>query len=68
MKRYIWKVLIAVGILPLVLPFILGVYHASIESWTIGGWVILYSYVYWPTYVLGLLLIVVGVVKLKKKN
>ncbi len=68
MKKNIWKLLIAVGVIPLVLPFILGVYHANIESWTVGDWLIMYSYVYWPTYVLGILMIAVGVIKLKKDN
>ena len=68
MKKYLWKILIGIGILPLVLPFALGVYHTMIESWTVLEWVILYSYLYWPTYVLGILLIVVGIVMKKKKQ
>lgn len=66
MKRQLWKLLIIVGVIPLVLPFILGIYHMWIESWTLGDWLILYSYIYWPTYVLGVLLIVTGVV-IKKR-
>ena len=70
MKKHLWKILIGIGILPLVLPFILGVYHTMIESWKLGDWLILYSYIYWPTYVLGILLIVAGVVvwRRRKKN
>ena len=68
MKKHLWKILIGIGILPILLPFILGVYHVNIESWTMGGWLIMYSYVYWPTYVLGLALIIVGVIKRKKGN
>ena len=68
MKKHLWKILIIVGVIPLVLPFILGVYHTMIESWKLGDWLILYSYIYWPTYVLGILLIVVGIVLRKKKK
>ena len=68
MKTHLWKILIGIGMLPLVLPFILGVYHTMIESWKLGDWLILYSYIYWPTYVLGILLIVVGIVLRKKKK
>lgn len=68
MKKHLWKILIGIGILPLVLPFILGVYHTMIESWKLGDWLILYSYIYWPTYVLGILLIVAGVVVWRRKK
>lgn len=68
MKKYIWKLLIAVGVIPLILPFILGVYHVNLESWRMGDWLILYSYVYWPTYVLGVVLIVAGMVWGKRRK
>lgn len=68
MKKHLWKILIGIGILPLVLSFILGVYHTMIESWKLGDWLILYSYIYWPTYVLGILLIVAGVVVWRRKR
>ena len=68
MKKHLWKILIGIGILPLVLPFVLGVYHTMIESWKLLDWIILYSYLYWPTYVLGILLIVAGIVMKKKKQ
>lgn len=67
MKKHLWKILIIVGVIPMVLPFILGVYHTMIESWKVLDWVILYSYLYWPTYVLGISLIVAGIVMKKKK-
>lgn len=66
MKKHLWKVIIIVGVIPLILPFILGAYHVWLESWTIGDWIILYSYLYWPTYVLGLALIAAGVIFKKK--
>lgn len=68
MKPYIGKIMIGVGVIPLVMPFLLGIYRLSIESWTWGSWLVLYSFVYWPTYIVGLLLIVAGTVMRRKKN
>ena len=68
MKKNLWKILISIGIIPMILPFVLGVYHIWIESWTMGDWLILYSYIYWPSYVLGILLIVAGVVVWRRKK
>ncbi len=66
MKKHLWKALIVIGIIPLMLPVLLGAYHMLIESWAMGDWLILYSYVYWPTYVLGILLIAAGIVLRKR--
>ena len=66
MKKHLWKILIGIGIIPLILPFVLGLYHMAIELWTMGDWLILYSYLYWPTYVLGLVLIMAGAVLHRK--
>ena len=68
MKNQLWKILIVIGVIPWVLPFVLGVYHTWIESWTLGDWLILYSYIYWPTYMLGVALIVAGVVLHRKRE
>ena len=66
-KHVGWKILLLVGICPLILPFVLGVYRMSIESWTLIDWLVLYSFLYWPTYVIGLLLIIIAVKKLIRK-
>ncbi len=65
-KSFIWKLLLAVGILPFVLPFLLGFYKMSIESWHLVDWLIMYSFVYWPTYIIGFVFIVISVIKLAK--
>lgn len=67
-KAIIWKVLLLIGIFPFVLPFVLGIYRMSIESWTMIDWLVLYSFIYWPTYVVGIVLITCSLVKLLKKN
>jgi len=61
------KVLIGTGIGIFILPFVLGLYHMWIESWNLLDWLILYSFVYWPTYVFGAVLIVGGWMIYKKQ-
>ena len=56
MKKLLWKLLFLAGIVPFVVPVILGIYRMSIEHWEYLDWLILYSYVYWPTYVIGIIL------------
>ena len=65
-KKIIWKLLLVIGIIPFIVPFVLGLYRMSIESWNYGDWLILYSFVYWPTYLIGLVLIAISIFKLIK--
>ena len=65
-NKLIWKVLLIIGIIPFVIPFVLGFYRMSIESWTLPDWLIMYSFIYWPTYIIGLVLIVISVYKIIK--
>ena len=65
-NKLIWKILLFIGVIPLIIPFVLGFYRMSIESWTLPDWLIMYSFVYWPTYLIGLVLIVISVYKIIK--
>ena len=67
-KTFVWKVLLAFGVCPFALPLILGIYNMSINLWSLADWLILYSYLYWPTYVIGIVLIAFSVYKLNRKN
>lgn len=67
-KKLFWKILLFIGIIPLIIPFVLGFYRMSIESWTLPDWLIMYSFVYWPTYIVGLVLITISIFKLAKKK
>ena len=67
-NKLIWKILLIIGIIPFVIPFVLGFYRMSIESWTLPDWLIMYSFVYWPTYIVGLVLITISIFKLAKKK
>jgi len=68
MKKHLWKILIGIGMMPLILPFALGIYRMSIESWDLWDWLVLYSFIYWPTYVVGIVLIVTGTVLWRKQK
>lgn len=77
MKKTKWKILLFVGTTPFLWAFFSGLYAAltgfsglSLSSPQAYGfaafadWIILYSFVYWPTYVIGLILIVWAAMKL----
>ena len=63
-----YKVILGIGICPFILPFVLGFYRMSIESWMLMDWLIMYSFIYWPTYIIGLVLILVAVSRLRCKK
>ena len=63
-KRLFWIITLCIGIVPLILPFILVLYRMTIEPWTLMDFVILYSYLFWWSYLLGLALIVPAAVML----
>ena len=66
-NKEFWWVLLIVGIVPFAAPFIGFVYEMiNSSSWSLVDWLVLYSFVYWPTYVVGLILIIISVCKLRK--
>lgn len=74
-KKRVWKILLYLGTAPLL--FALGFCFVSslLDS---GGplfgklsfwdYIILYSYLFWPTYVVGGILIALSVIKMKKNH
>ena len=66
-NKAIWWFLLIIGTIPFVFPFLNFAYEMWISSsWQLGEWLLLWSFVYWPTYVVGLILIIISVRKLKK--
>lgn len=64
-KGLVWKILLVVGFLPFVFPFITFAYEMLIDSsWTLGAWLVMYSFIYWPTYLVGLALLAISSCKL----
>lgn len=83
MSKLIWKILIIIGLLPFVGCLIYSIYN-SVVGFTglcffqcenviygldaLGESIILYSYIFWPLYIIGLIFIVIAILKLRKKN
>ena len=65
--KKLWWVLLLVGMIPFAAPFISFAYEMiNSSSWTFIDWLVLYSFVYWPTYIVGLILIILLVCKSRK--
>lgn len=68
-KQIIWKIVFMLGLSPFLFALLLGVYTISVDtSWTWIEYLILYSFIYWPTYIVGLLFIILAIYKLRKNN
>ena len=66
-KGLVWKILLLVGICPLIAPFGAYIYQMMISAdRTLVDWLVMYSFVYWPTYIIGFVLIAISVNKLIK--
>ncbi len=67
-KRIAGIILLILGAVPFLLPLVLGLYRMQIERWTMWDWLVLYSFIYWPTYLLGLLLLAAGIFLLCRRK
>ena len=80
-KKIIWIILLVVGIIPFIIPLISGIYD-SINGFAgicfadctydygfsaFRDVILLYSWLMWPTYIVGGILIVLSIIKLKRK-
>ena len=61
-KSILWNILLIIGIVPFILPFAFGIYKISIESWTMFDWLVMYSYIFWPTYIVGAVVIAISII------
>ena len=59
--------IILTGFLPFIIPILSGIYKITIESWSMINWLIIYSYIFWPSYIIGLILILIGIIRLKRR-
>ena len=80
MNAFIWKFLLFLGTMPFLVPMFMGIHRAItglptgwiVSTGCIYGWeafsqfVLMYSYLLWPTYLVGLALIILGIYKIKK--
>ncbi len=69
-KKTLWKIITFIGTIPFIAPFAAAIWNIymihSHPGWTVFEFVFIYSFLYWPTYILGLIAIVLGVYRLKK--
>lgn len=72
--KRIWKVLLFLGTIPFLVAFIYCIVSSLLDGggpilkMSLGDYLILYSFLYWPTYMIGIALIALSIVKLKKKH
>ncbi len=67
--KLLWKIVLVLGICPFAVPFVTFLYELLIRSgFTLGDWLILYSFLYWWTYGIGLVLIVIAAVQLRRNG
>lgn len=81
-KKILWLILLVIGIIPFIIPLIAGIYD-SINGFAgicfadctydygfsaFRDVIFIYSWLMWPTYIVGGVLIVISLIKLKKKN
>ena len=81
-KQLVWICLLSVGIIIFAIPLLAGVYD-SINGFSglcfVGcdnyygfqafvGSIYLYSYIFWPAYIIGVVLIILSIIKLKNNK
>ena len=69
MNKKIWWPLLVLGIVPFLIPFFgFGYEMLNASNWTLLDYCFLYSFLYWPTYLVGLILIILAVCKLRGRK
>ena len=81
-KKIVWISLLIVGIIPFAIPLIAGIYDSItgfsglcfIECDNYYGFqafidsIYLYSFIFWPIYIIGVILIILSIIKLKNNR
>jgi len=67
-KSILWKIVLLIGVLPFAIPVLWGIYSVTVESWNMFDWLLMYSFLYWPTYLIGAVLIGLAVWKLTRRT
>jgi len=78
MKRKIWIFMLILGIIPFIIPLIYGIYSfifgVTFFFDTTSGFeglfnsILMWSFVYWPTYIIGAILIIISAIKIKRSK
>lgn len=75
-KKIIWVILLIIGLIPFLIPLLFGIISffsgfSFLSAYSKGfeamfGIIFLWSFLFWPTYIIGAILIVLSIIKLKK--
>jgi len=79
-KKILWIILLIVGIIPFSIPLTMGIYDSingfsglcfvgCINYYGLQAFIdsiYLYSFIFWPTYIIGAILIILSIIMLKK--
>ena len=69
MNKKIWWTLLVLGIVPFLIPFFgFGYEMLNSSQWSFFDYWVLYSFLYWPTYLVGLILIIISACKLRGRK
>ena len=72
-KKWIWMIMLFLGSV----PFLVALVFCFVSSLLDGGglltmsfadYLLAYSFLFWPTYIVGIILIIISVANLKKKH
>ena len=80
-KKTLYKILLVLGILTFVIPLIFGIFssingYSGLCFWVctknygfdaFSSSIFVYSYIFWPTYVIGIILITLSLLKIRRK-
>ena len=69
-KKRIWKILFLIGLCPFTAPFVYYGWGHIIHnhySMTLTDILVLWSFVYWPTYIIGFALSALSLYKIRKQ-
>lgn len=62
-RNTLWNVLLFLGLSPFAAPFLFWLCQFLSTPWPLFDWLVLYSFLYWPTYLIGLVLVVLALCK-----
>lgn len=65
-KQMFWIAVLLFGTLPFLFPFFWGFSHMSTLSQPLLTWVMTYSFLHWPTYLIGMFVIPIAIYNLLK--
>jgi len=63
-KHLVWIAVLLLGLVPFIFPFLSGLYQMSMESLSMFDWVVMYSFIHWPTYLIGMIIIPIALYQL----